>query len=222
VWRWTYKPDHRVQSVTLNGGVVATFASAVPSRGTRSLLDLLVSTAHAQAGSAGPAPAGGGLSGGGRLIAVPLLWELGKRLKDSALPTEGGPDNEENCDLCKDPSKKPRWTDYNGKHLKNRGSTWDQTRTKTALPPPRGAAQYHPAVVPNRAVQEAFEYDVWSRGKVVTSTKSKTHKVVRFGFVIGAYNGKDTTCAIAKCSSSELHGHPTDEADCDRPEVPYP
>jgi hypothetical protein len=211
-----------VQSVTLNGATIATYASMAPGKQPKSWIDLFIRTARAQ-GAVAPAPAGGGLGpAGGRLIVLPLLWELGKRLKDSALPTEGGPDNDENCDLCKDPSKSPKWTDYDAKHRKNRGQTWAQTRDQTALPPPRGAAQYHPAVVPNATVQQAFERDVWQRGKVVINTNSKTHKVVRFGFVIGAYNGRDTMCAIVKCSSSEIHGHPTDDADCNRPEVPYP
>jgi YD repeat-containing protein len=223
VWRWTYRPNHSIQTVTLNGNAIATYASAVPTKRPRTLIDLFVSTAYAQTGATLPSPGGGGLRGPGWWGAgAPLLWELGKRLKDSALPAEGGPDKQEDCDPCKDPSKRPKWTDYDGKHMKNRGQTWEQIRARTALPPPRGAATYHPAPVPNRAAQEAFEYDVWARGKVVVNDKSKTHKTVLFGFVVGAYNGRDTRCAIVKCSGKEIHGHPTDEADCARPEVPYP
>lgn len=81
---------------------------------------------------------------------------------------------------------------------------------------------YHPAVVPNVTAQQPFEIDVWQRGKVIKNTKSDTYKVVRFGFVVGAYDGKDTTCAIVKCSARQIHGHPIKDSDCDKPEVPYP
>ena len=221
IWSWTYKPNHRVQTVTLNGATIATYASTDPGKAPKSLIDLFITTAHAQTGGATlPGPPGGGLRAPGRLILVPLIWELGKRLKDSALPAEGTPDKDENCDLCKDPSKTPRWIPRDYKHLPPKGKAWSAVRASTAN---GGFAKYDPALVPNTVVQQAFELDVWARGKVIKNTNSEVYKVVRFGGPrVGAYGGADTQCAIVKCSASEIHGHPAAEAECNKPEVPYP
>jgi YD repeat-containing protein len=213
LYEWKYTPGQQVKSVTLTGQPTSLGQDANEAVATR------LSAAHPEQSSTLPRPGGIGIRGSGWVGIGVLMWEIGKRIADSGASDEATSE-EENCDPCKDPSKTPSWTPHRYKHLPDKGKSWAEIRRETGEKD--NPAKYHPAVIPNTTVQQAFEYDVWQKGKVIKNTSSQTHKVVRFGYVIGAYSGKDTTCAIVRCSGREIHGLPADPADCDLPAVPYP
>jgi hypothetical protein len=213
LYEWKYAPGHQVKSVTLTGQPTLLGLDANQATGLRP------SAAQPEQASTLPLPGGTGIRGSGWIGIGVLMWEIGKRIADSGASDETASE-EKDCDPCKDPSKTPEWIPRDYKHLAKKGMSWKEIRDGTLGV--RKAAKYHPAVVPNAVAQQAFEIDVWQRGKVIKNTNSEVYKVVKFGFVIGAYNGKDTSCAVVKCSAGEIHGHPTEDSECNKSGVPYP
>jgi YD repeat-containing protein len=213
LYEWRYTPGHQVKSVTLTGQPISLGSDANQATGLR------LSAAQPEQSSTLPLPGGTGIRGSGWVGIGVLMWEIGKRIADSGASDETSSE-EKDCDACKDPSKTPSWIPRDYKHLAKKGMSWKEIRDGTLGV--RRAAKYHPAVVLNAAVQQTFEIDVWQRGKVIKNTNSEVYKVVRFGFVVGAYNGKDTSCAVVKCSAGEIHGHPVEDSDCNKSAVPYP
>jgi YD repeat-containing protein len=197
VYAWTLNADHSIDALSINGVQVA-------AAGTR---------APGIPGVRGPGAAG---------AAAGILWELGRRLAESSDATTTDPDAKKDCDPCKDPTLTPDWSPHGGKHINGRkGKTWPQIRAGTGgdgKPP----AKYHPAFVPNAVVQRTVEMDVWGRGKVIENSSNLTVKVVRFGLVVGASDGKDVLCVRVECSGRTVHGRPIADSECEKPEVPYP
>ena len=202
--RWTYKPDHTVEAVTINGNALQ--VASLSTKQKKTLLDLFVSTAVAQSGTIVlPPPSGGiGLRGGGIPgICRAVMHELGRRLVESVSTEDTCGDEKKQCDPCDQVAENLGWTNHGRKHVPKKNMPWPDVVRGTAT----GDAKYTHNVAANDVAQRAFEMAAWNRG--TPSNIRKRWRFMKFDFIVGAKSGVETVYMRVECTDpGVIHGHP--------------
>jgi YD repeat-containing protein len=202
--RWTYKPDHTVEAVTINGSPLQ--VASLSTKQKKTLLDFFVSTAVAQSGTIVlPPPSGGiGLRGGGIPgICRAVMHEIGRRLVESVSTEDTCSDEKKQCDPCDQVAENLGWTSHGGKHKPKKNMPWPDVVRGTAT----GDAKYTHNVAANEVAQRAFEMAAWNRG--TPSNIRKRWRFMKFDFVVGAKSGVETVYMRIECTDpGVIHGHP--------------
>lgn len=218
VYRWTYDAGHRINSMTLNGASLMAGVRARSAMLPRIAAALTLSR-DAQAQTTAPSPApGGGIRGGGWLGLAGLIFQIGRNIVNQQGESRSQREAER-CDACRDPNHMPEWISRGWKHTVPPSLDWAGVRAGTAN---GNASKYKPEITRSFAAHRAHEESIWRLGRVIKNDKSSVWKVARRSYVVGAAEGKDTTCTAALCSAGQIHGFPAPESDCDRPGVAYP